>query len=360
MGTTRGAQGAVAPTGAATPLHVAVPAGGERHAMVGHPEDPSRVDAVLAGIGDLNLGDALVTVEARPAPPQALELVHDRAYLEGLATFCTAGGGAIDADTYATEATWDIARATAGGGLAVIDSLRRAGNGIGFVVARPPGHHALRDRAMGFCLVNNVAVAAATLAAQGERVLIVDWDVHHGNGTQAVFWNDPDVLYASVHEWPLFPWSGAAREVGGPAAMGRTLNVPLPPGATGDVARRAIEELIAPAAEKFGPTWVLVSAGFDAHRADPLADLAWSSGDFAAIARTVAELVPGRGRLVLFLEGGYDLSALRASVTATLGALTQDRFRASEEETSGGPGMEDVTAAGSQRDRALESGGEPA
>lgn len=314
MGTTRGAQGAVAPTGAATPLHVAVPAGGERHAMVGHPEDPSRVDAVLAGIGDLNLGDALVTVEARPAPPQALELVHDRAYLEGLATFCTAGGGAIDADTYATEATWDIARATAGGGLAVIDSLRRAGNGIGFVVARPPGHHALRDRAMGFCLVNNVAVAAATLAAQGERVLIVDWDVHHGNGTQSVFLEDPSVFFFSVHEHPTFIYPGTGRrwEIGKGKGEGATLNAPMAPGSGDDEYRVIFEQHLIPAVERFRPEFLLVSAGFDAHADDPLADIRLSYEGYRFMTREVIALADRfcGGRLVSVLEGGYEISSL--------------------------------------------------
>ena len=332
------------------------------HESPGHPESPDRLRAIVSGLRAEPLIPPASWRSARRADPDDLLLVHLPRHVDRIQALSLEGGGWIDPDTYCTPFSFDIALDAVGASLAAAELACGPDPTPSLALVRPPGHHATPDRAMGFCLFNNLALAArhAQRRLGVERVAILDLDVHHGNGTQAVFWNDPDVLYASVHEWPLFPWSGAAREVGGPAAMGRTLNVPLPPGATGDVARRAIEELIAPAAEKFGPTWVLVSAGFDAHRADPLADLAWSSGDFAAIARTVAELVPGRGRLVLFLEGGYDLSALRASVTATLGALTQDRFRASEEETSGGPGMEDVTAAGSQRDRALEGGGEPA
>jgi acetoin utilization deacetylase AcuC-like enzyme len=198
-----------------------------------------------------------------------------------------------------------------------------------------------------------VAVAAAELTSRGARVLVVDWDVHHGNGTQAIFWDDPDVLYVSTHQWPLYPGSGAAHEVGGPAARGHTLNVPLPARATGDVLARAFDELVAPAAATFAPDWVLVSAGFDAHRADPIADLALSAGDFAALARVVAQFAPSPGRLALFLEGGYDLEALQASVASTLGALLEVAPPA-ESPTSGGPGHEHVAAAAFERRTVLE------
>jgi acetoin utilization deacetylase AcuC-like enzyme len=164
----------------------------------------------------------------------------------------------------------------------VISELERRGEGVGFVVARPPGHHALRDRAMGFCLLNNVALAAATLRSKGERVLIVDWDVHHGNGTQQIFWDSSDVLYVSTHQWPLFPGSGAAIEVGGDHAIDRTVNIPLAPGTGGDVFHRALREIARPVIDSFRPTWVLVSAGFDAHCADPMSDLQLTSTDFAA------------------------------------------------------------------------------
>jgi acetoin utilization deacetylase AcuC-like enzyme len=220
---------------------------------------------------------------------------------------------------------------------------------------------------MGFCLLNNVAVAAAALAASGERVLVVDWDVHHGNGTQAIFWDDPSVLYVSTHQYPFYPGTGAAAEVGGSGAPGLTVNVPVPAGATGDVLRRALDEVAAPVIQGFGPTWVLVSAGFDAHRSDPLAELALSSGDFAVLARSVAAYAPAPGRLVLFLEGGYDLAALRSSVRATLGALAgaPESGRPGsgvpgsgepERPTSGGPGSEFVAAAVAERWRALGVG----
>jgi acetoin utilization deacetylase AcuC-like enzyme len=230
--------------------------------------------------------------------------------------------------------------------------LRTRDDGVAFAVARPPGHHAERDRGMGFCLVNNVGVAAASLASGGTRVVIVDWDVHHGNGTQEIFWNDQRVLYISTHQWPLYPGTGRPTEVGGPDAVGTTLNVPVPPGATGDVLRLAFDDVVVPAVERFRPDWVLVSCGFDAHRADPLAELSLSSADFAALARTVSELAPRPARLVLFLEGGYDLEAVRHSTAATVGALL-GHLDSPEEPTSGGPGGEAVRAVEKARRRAV-------
>jgi len=317
-------------------LVVGGPVGADGHARADHPERPARVAAAMAGVHDLALGDQLRLVAPVDVDLATLALVHDRGYLEKLAA---SPPGQLDADTYLTPSSWEAARRAAGAGLAAVAELERLGTGVAFVAARPPGHHALADRGMGFCLVNNVAVAAATLAARGERVLVVDWDVHHGNGTQAIFWNDPRVLYVSTHQWPLYPGTGRPQEVGGAQAPGLTLNVPLPPGTTGDVVRRAYEELAAPVVAGFGPTWVLVSAGFDGHRADPLADFALSAGDFAELARIVGHFAPAPGRVAVFLEGGYDLRALRGSVEATLGALLGARCEP-ELPTSGGPGMD--------------------
>jgi len=192
-----------------------------------------------------------------------------------------------------------------------------------------------------------VAVAAGALTAAGERVLIVDWDVHHGNGTEDIFWDDPDVVYVSTHQWPYYPGSGRATDTGGAGAPGSVLDFALPAGATGDVALAALDDVVAPAVERFAPTWVLVSAGFDAHRDDPLADLAWSAGDYAHLARRVQEFAPAAGRLVLFLEGGYDLGALARSTASTLTALAgaaPPAFAGDERPTSGGPGHDAVRA----------------
>ena len=200
---------------------------------------------------------------------------------------------------------------------------------------------------MGFCLFNNIAIAAASLAGAGERVAVIDFDVHHGNGTQEIFWDDDRVLYVSTHQSPYYPGTGAASEVGGPHTLGATVNIPLPAGATGDVVVHAFDEVVAPAIESFGPTFVLVSAGFDAHRADPLADLDLSAGDFGLLGSRVAGYAPAQGRLLLFLEGGYDRDAVELSVAATL-ARVMGVTSASERPTSGGPGGD--------RDR----GGDPA
>jgi acetoin utilization deacetylase AcuC-like enzyme len=334
-------------------LTVVGPVGGEEHARTGHPERPARMAAVMEGLADLRLGGDLVTVPSRPAEPHELDRVHSGRHLLHLRQFCSRGGGSIDGDTYATPASWDIALQAAGAGLVAIDELRHGRADLAFVAARPPGHHALADQSMGFCLINNVAVAAAALVAAGERVAIVDWDVHHGNGTEALFWDEPGVLYVSTHQWPCYPGTGRASDVGGSRAAGLTLNVPLPPGATGDVVRLAFERLVTPVVESFAPTWVLVSAGFDAHRADPLADLALTAGDFADLARLVSGYAPTPGRLVLFLEGGYQLDALRASVAATLGALV-GWPEPVEPPSSGGPGAEQLDTVATRRREGLD------
>jgi acetoin utilization deacetylase AcuC-like enzyme len=305
----------------------------------GHPERARRLAASLAGIRAAGLLDSVRLLEPNAAARRHLERVHPGSYLDTLEQFCTAGGGDIDADTRASRGSWRAATLAAGAGLTAIDALRRGEGDAAFCAVRPPGHHATAVRPMGFCLVNNIAVAAAALAAEGERPLIVDWDAHHGNGTEDIFWDDPGVMYVSLHQYGagFYPGTGAVGDVGGRAAPGSTLNVPLPAGATGDVYLRALDEVVAPAVETFDPTWVLVSAGFDAHRADPLTGLALSAGDFGDLTRRVVQFAPKPGRLVLFLEGGYDLDALTSSVGTSLAALAGQPFRP-EAATSGGPG----------------------
>jgi acetoin utilization deacetylase AcuC-like enzyme len=323
---------------------IAGPLAAPEHALVGHPERPSRVAAAAAGIDALALDTDRVDIESRLATFDELATVHDGAYLRELEAFCAGGGGRLDPDTFAGTESWVAARQAAGAGLAAADALAAGAGDVAFVIARPPGHHALADRAMGFCLLNNVAVTAAALANAGERVLIVDWDVHHGNGTQAIFWNDDRVCYVSTHQDRFYPGTGAVDEVGGPDALGLTVNIPLPAGATGDRMERALDDVVAPVVSRFAPTWVLVSAGFDAHRDDPLADLALSSGDFARLATLVRGFAPSSGRLAFFLEGGYDLEAIRESVAATLGAVVGGQ-RENESPTNGGPGADAVARA---------------
>ncbi len=311
-----------------------------------HPERPDRLRAVLSGAADASVVEALVPVEVTPASNTDLERIHPRWYLDQLDRYAAAGGGWVDADTLLSPASADVARLAAGAGLAAIEGLRAGDADAAFCAIRPPGHHAVPEAAMGFCLISNVAVAAASLVASGERVMIFDYDAHHGNGTQAVFYNDPRVLFVSMHQWPLYPGTGAADETGEGAGEGYTLNLPMPPGTTGDVYLRAFDEVIAPVAERFDPHWLLISAGFDAHRADPLTELGLSSGDFAMLTARAARLVPS-GRCLAMLEGGYDLEALRASSAGVLAALAGIDHR-DETPTSGGPGTYVVERARAQ------------
>ena len=324
----------------------------EHDAGRGHPERPARLGAVLRGAHAAGLGDDLVSVTPRPATRAELETLHPASYLDALERFCAQGGGNIDPDTAVVPESWAAAVLAAGAGPDAVDRLDAGEADAAFLAVRPPGHHATPTRAMGFCLLNNVAVTAAVLAARGERVVILDWDAHHGNGTQDAFYGDDRVLYVSLHEHPLYPYTGKLRETGSGGGEGTTLNVPLPERATGDVYLHAMDDLIAPAIEVFAPTWLLVSAGFDGHRADPLTGLGLSSGDFADLTHRSLAFAPA-GKRIAFLEGGYDLDALNLSTAACVAALGGADLRP-EGATSGGPGREIVDAALMLRQQAAD------
>jgi len=309
-----------------------------------HPERPARLRAVEQGIDAAGLRDALVAVEPVVASADDLARIHPSAYTQALADFCRTGGGYLDGDTHVGRASWDAAALAAGAGLELIRKLDQGLGDVGFCAVRPPGHHALASRSMGFCLVNNVAVAAAFLAERGERVAIVDYDAHHGNGTQDLFWADPRVFYVSLHEWPAYPGTGRIDDVGGGAARGSTLNLPFPASTTGDVFRRSVDEVVIPALAEWAPTWLLISAGFDAHRRDPITDLGLTSADFADLTRDLIGLVPA-GRRLLFLEGGYDLQALADSVGAVLSMLVDDGAYRPEAPSADGPGAGVIASA---------------
>jgi acetoin utilization deacetylase AcuC-like enzyme len=313
----------------------------------GHPERPERLGAVQQGIAAADVADALVPFESRPATAAEIGRVHPQPYLQRLADFTLSGGGHIDPDTVAVPASYAAALLASGAGLAAVEHLDAGEGDVAFCAVRPPGHHATATRSMGFCLVNNVAVTARALADRGERVLVVDYDAHHGNGTQDIFYGDADVLYVSFHEYPLYPGTGGIPEMGDGDGYGLTVNFPFPAGTTGDVYRAALDRVVAPLVDEWQPTWVLVSAGFDGHRRDPITGLGLTSGDFADLTRAIAGLVPV-GRQVIFLEGGYDLQGLADSAGSSVAALCDHDYRP-EPPTSGGPGAHVVDAVLARR-----------
>jgi len=291
----------------------------------GHPERPARYQAVRDALLAAGLRERGTLVEAREVRDDELARVHTAAYLADLARRLPGHEGWLDPDTYFSPGTWEAARKAAGGVTELVLRVARGELARGLAVVRPPGHHAEADRAMGFCIYNNVAVAAAAARAAGvAKVAIVDWDVHHGNGTQDIFWDDPTVAYLSVHQWPYYPGTGAPQEVGGEHARGSTVNVGLPAGSGDDEYLAAFDEVFVPLLGELAPELLIVSAGFDAYRADPLASMRVTREGFGAMAdrlRAVADRLSG-GRIVCVLEGGYDLDGLAGGMTEVLRALT--------------------------------------
>jgi acetoin utilization deacetylase AcuC-like enzyme len=292
----------------------------------GHPERSARLVATMDRLEREPWFRDLVPVEAEPCPVDWLESVHAPQYIERAGKVCRAGGPFLDVpDVGVSRDSFDVARIAAGAGLALADRLVAGEIHNGFSLARPPGHHAERALALGFCLFNNVAILARYLQRRHglERILVLDWDVHHGNGTQHTFEEDPTVLYASLHQYPFYPGTGAASEEGTGRGKGATVNCPMPAGARDALYEEAFRTRILPAIDSFGPDAVLLSAGFDAHAEDPLAAVELSTECYRWMSERVLEAADRHagGRILSLLEGGYSLEALPECVAVHLECL---------------------------------------
>ena len=311
----------MAPTGFVThPVYL------EHDTGPGHPERSERLRAILERLGDSGLLDELDAHKPSEAPLEEIEAAHDADHVRRIEEVCAQAPGYVDGDTAVSPASWRAARVAAGGIVAAADRVLDGTWSNAFCAVRPPGHHAERARAMGFCLFNNAAVAALHLLRRGvERVAVIDWDVHHGNGTQHIFETDPRVFYASLHQWPLYPGTGAAGERGVGEGEGTTRNCPMPPGSGEAQWLAAVEDVVLRDLEEFDPGFVIVSAGFDAHRLDPLAAIDLTEESYLALTRLVTAFAAEHcnGRIVSVLEGGYHLDALAASVEAHVGGLVE-------------------------------------
>jgi acetoin utilization deacetylase AcuC-like enzyme len=286
-----------------------------------HPESPSRLLAIVEHLSANSLAKMLVPIEPSYADEADILRVHDPAYLKKLESACRRGDTTLDAeDTFLCRNSYTVALLSAGGAIAGARAVAAGSVDRAFCAVRPPGHHADRDTGMGFCLLNNVAIAARYLQAHHgiSRIFIVDWDVHHGNGTQAIFLEDPSVFFFSIHEHPsfLYPGTGRRWETGKGPGEGMTINAPMSPGAGDDDYRMAFEQMLRPAVELFKPEIFLISAGFDAHKDDPLADIQVTAQGYGFMTRFISEMADKHcgGKIVSVLEGGYEIESLVASV----------------------------------------------
>ena len=295
---------------------------------VEHPECPARCDAVLEGLTRAGLDKRLHRIPPRPATEEEILRCHTPDYFRAAREDIESGASMLrTGDTNVTADSFQAALLAAGSAVAAVEAVARGEVRNAFCLVRPPGHHATSSQGMGFCVFNNVAVAArsAQQSCGIGRVLIVDWDLHHGNGTQDIFYADPSVFYFSTHQWPLYPGTGARDEIGWDEGRGTTLNRPFPPGTRGEEVLQSFRDDLVPAAEEFRPELVLISAGFDSRAGDPLGNLRLTDEDFAELTRLLMEIADrsAKGRLVSMLEGGYSLRGLASAATAHIRTLLE-------------------------------------
>jgi acetoin utilization deacetylase AcuC-like enzyme len=290
-----------------------------------HPESASRLVAIMHHLERTDNWQKLISIKPRVATIEEVSLVHTKHYISEVMALANKGGGQLDPDTVVSPDSYKVALYAAGGTIQATDAVMDGSINSGFALVRPPGHHATTGRGMGFCLFNNVAVAVAYVLHKYnlERVVIVDFDVHHGNGTQDVFYINPGVLYISTHQSPYYPGTGRVDEIGYGEAKGTTVNIPLPIGCGDEEYNKVFEQIIVPLIRRFKPKFIIVSAGYDGHWSDGLAGMNLTIAGFAQITGIIKRLADELcdGRLVLSLEGGYNLTALSASVGATFEVL---------------------------------------
>jgi acetoin utilization deacetylase AcuC-like enzyme len=296
-----------------------------KHDTGQHVENALRLEAVISHLEQTGLKKQLTLIEPRPATIDEIALVHRREYIKGIDDKAASGGGWLDLDTVMSPGSYEAAFYAAGGVIRAVAAVMAGEVESALALVRPPGHHATSGQAKGFCLFNNIAIAAEYALAEYklERILIVDFDVHHGNGTQEAFYDNPQVMYISTHQYPFYPGTGDLKETGSGSAAGTNINIPLSAGCGDDEYLEVFEQIIVPAARRFNPRFILVSAGYDNHWADPLAMMQVSITGFGQMVGIIKELADELcgGRLVFTLEGGYHLDALAASVKATFDRL---------------------------------------
>jgi acetoin utilization deacetylase AcuC-like enzyme len=320
----------------------------------GHPERAERLEATMQVLEESGLAEKVSIVSPRDATVEEIKLVHPEKYIQKVQNMASSGGGWLDGDTPVSPRSYDAALRSAGAALEGLERIFSGQADNAFCLARPPGHHALPTRGMGFCIFNNNAVASRfAMENYGvSRIFILDWDAHHGNGLQDIFYQDKRVLYVSLHQYPHYPGSGSNREVGSEEGEGYTVNFPLPPGSGEGVYLAAFDQVIIPLARQYKPQLVLISAGYDGHFSDPLCSMQLTSNGYAEMALRLKELASSEcsGRIMANLEGGYDLTGIAASICNTIAVLAGEEMRFSESEqpmsgsTASGRGMEVVEA----------------